>query len=449
MAFEQRAGSIPGAPIHDAPAPRALWQRVRERRAPLSLVGNSLALIAAKLATLGLGFVFWVLAARLFARGQVGIAAGVVSALMLCTQLALLGVGSSVITHYREHERDPERLIHSSVAVVVASAVAVAAVFLLIADTLLGQLDVVARSPTYAALFLVTAISGTVVALFDQTSTAMRRGDQALTRGILFGLLTIVVLAAVAGLTAAEGSEAIFVPWAIAGAAACGLGILQLQRVLRRFRLRPRVEAPLLKSLIRVGIPNHALTLAERAPGLIIPILVTELISAQANAAWYAAWMMAWAAYIVPIQVGMTAFVEVAREPANFADVIAHGLRTSLAIGTAAACALIVLAGPLLSLLGPGYAADGETPLRILALGVFPMTFTYAYFSACRGLRGPGRALGFGWVSVVASLGAAAIAGSIGGLTTIAISWVAVQTVFGVWAAVRLEKLKSDLRRAG
>ncbi len=57
---------------------------------PLSMRLSSLGLIAAKVASLGLGFLFWLLAARRFAPATVGLAAAVVSAMMLCVQLPLV-----------------------------------------------------------------------------------------------------------------------------------------------------------------------------------------------------------------------------------------------------------------------------------------------------------------------------------------------------------------------
>src|SRR5215218_3893232 len=82
---------------------------VRTERAPrsLSMLVSSLALIGGKVATMGLGFLFWLLAAQLFVPAEVGLAAGAVSAVMLCTQLALLGVGSSVIVHFPRHGARP------------------------------------------------------------------------------------------------------------------------------------------------------------------------------------------------------------------------------------------------------------------------------------------------------------------------------------------------------
>jgi O-antigen/teichoic acid export membrane protein len=265
MNVQRGTSTIPaGAPLV---GPR---EGTRRQRRPLSLVENSLALIAAKFATLGLGFVFWLLAARLFERTEMGVAAAVVSAVMLCTQLALLGVGSSVITLLRDHLKDPERLIHSALAVVVVVAAAGAVVFVAFVGLAVPGLDVVAGSVGYAALFVVAVVCGAIGTLLDQTSTGLRRGDQALARGIVFGLTTIAAVAAL-GSAGAEGSQAIFLAWAIAGPPICVLGWFQLRRLPPRFRWRLSPERGLAQALVRLGLPNHVLTLAERVPGLTRP----------------------------------------------------------------------------------------------------------------------------------------------------------------------------------
>ena len=68
-------------------------RRARAGGRTLPMAQNSVALILAKVATMGLGFLFWLVAARLFAPADVGLASGAVSAMMLITQLALLRGG--------------------------------------------------------------------------------------------------------------------------------------------------------------------------------------------------------------------------------------------------------------------------------------------------------------------------------------------------------------------
>src|SRR3954447_7440622 len=84
-----------------------------ERRT-LSMLGNSLTLIAGKLATMGLGFLAWVGAARVFDQHVVGVGSADVSAMMLCVQIALVGTGAAVISMYPQVRAEPGRLLNTS-----------------------------------------------------------------------------------------------------------------------------------------------------------------------------------------------------------------------------------------------------------------------------------------------------------------------------------------------
>lgn len=412
----------------------------------LSLFSNSLALIAAKLAAMGLGFVFWVLAARLFLPKDVGLAAGVVSAMMLCTQLATLGLGSAVISHYPEHKGNPSALLNAACTIVVAAAAACAALFVLFATGVFVQLDAVSSAPGYALLFAGATVFGTLWILLDQISTTLRRGDQALVRGVLFGGCCVVTLLAVYVVSSGTGWELIFAPWVLAGLLVCAVGLLQLRRALPQWRMRPQVDGSLARDLMRNGGSNWALTMAERAPGLVLPVVVTELLSPQANAAWYAAWMMAWVVYFVPIQVGLTLFAELVNDPGALGPSIRRGVRISLALGLAGAIAVAIGAELALSVLGESYADDGTTPLRILVLAVGPLTFVQVYFATCRATRKLRGANAAGWLGAVLAVGVAAVAGMESGLEGMAIAWVASQYLMGAWAAWRLWRLRADLR---
>lgn len=426
-----------GVAIDDAAAGRSVPRQPRA----LSMLPNSLALIGAKVATLGLGFLFWLVAARFYPPEVVGLAAGVVAAVLLCTQVALLGVGSAVITLLPRDRERPAGLIDSAVTLTALTGLAVGGLFLALAAGMLPELGSVARSPAYAALFAVMSALGTVGIVLDQTSTTLRRGDHALARGVLNGVLSLAALALLVLASRRADSLAVFACWVAGGAAACLLGAVQLARAMQRYRYRLRLTAGTARRLVAVGLPNHALTLADRAPGLLLPVLVTELLSPATNAYWYALWMMAWVVFIVPVQVGMTLFAELADRPRDTERLIRHALRSSLALGLGAAMALAALAGVALSLLGPHYSTVAATPLRVLVLGVIPLAFLQAYYARCRATRrlreAVATAVACGTLSVVVTV----VAGLGAGLTAMAGAWVASQAVAGVWAVLRLRAL--------
>jgi O-antigen/teichoic acid export membrane protein len=407
----------------------------------LSMLTSSLALIGSKVATMGLGFLFWLVAARFFPPASVGLAAGAISAVMLCTQLALLGLGSSVIVHYPAHKRRPFLLLDTAFTIVSASSLLAAGVFFIVAATALHELRVVVTEPLFALSFAAMSVLGTATILLDQVSTAIRRGDQALVRAAGFGLTTVALLLAIAGFTHTTEPAVIFSTWVGGGVFACSLGAIQLRRAFAPYRYRPRCDRAVGRGLLRVGIPNHVLTLTERAPGLVLPIIVTELLSPSTNAAWYTAWMMAWVVYIVPIQVGMTSFAEASHRPDELRELVRHGVRTSLVIGLGAAALVALVARPLLSILGHHYAEAGATPLRILLIAVVPLTIIQAYFVVCRSTGRLGEAIVTGLVNATCGIGGAAMGAVVFGLRGMAAVWLGAQLVTACWAGWRLRRL--------
>jgi O-antigen/teichoic acid export membrane protein len=409
------------------------------RALPMHL--NSLSLIVGKMATLSVGFLVWLIAARLFTPAEVGLASGAVSAMMLCVQIALFGAGAAVITLFPRHQDHPADLLDTAISVVAAASLVAGGLFLLLASGIFHELSVVTALPIYTVAFLAMCILGTLGVLFDQIGTVLRRGDQVLVRGALFGVVTLAVLIGLSRAGLGTGSVAILVAWVVGGLLSVGVGFYQLRRSLPTYRFRPRVRRRLATQIVGIGLPNWALTLTERAPGSIMPILVTELLSPEANATWYAVWMMAWVVYVIPIQVGLSLFAEASHRPSDLTWAVRQGLGLSLAIGVVGAMGAAIVGPFMLSFLGNSYVDGGTTPLRILVVAVLPFAFIQAYFSACRSRQRLTEAILTGIVSGLVGVGAAAAAGVTYGLDGMAIAWLVAQLVTGAWAFWRLRSL--------
>lgn len=407
---------------------------------------SSLGLMAGRVASMGLGFLAWLVAARLFAPEEVGLASGAVAAMMFCVQLALIGIGSAVIALFPRHHHDPEALLNTSLASVALVSVVMGAAFLVLARGLFRELDLVAATPVLAAAFVAMTLFGAVNVLMDNLSVAIRRGDQVLTRNVAFGLVTIGVPLAFSRVGGSYGTWVILLAWTLAGFAACSIGAFQVHRSLPGFRPRFELRLHLARRLVGVGLPNWALTMTERGPALLMPVLVTELISPTTNAFWYVAWMMAWVVMIIPISVGQTLFAEAAREPDRVGEATRHGLISSLGLGVLAAAGMALLARFALELMGATYADAGVGALRILVVTVVPFSFIQAYYALCRAGGRLGEATAAGAIFGAAAMAAALSAGVASGLTAMAGGWLLVQCVAGAWAAFRLRALAGTSR---
>ncbi|HET7475682.1 MAG TPA: lipopolysaccharide biosynthesis protein [Dermatophilaceae bacterium] len=351
------------------------------RRSPLLV--SMLGLVTGKGLQLGAGFVFWVLAARSSGPAQVGLVAAATSAVLLCTQLGQLGTGTAVILSLRgARERAP--VLDGALTLVLLAGLACGGGFLVVVAVSGGELSTVSRELGFAGLFLISTVAGTVMVCLDQVNIALGRGGNSSLRYAVAAAATIGITMAAATTGLLGDPRLLFACWTLGSVAACTAGAVQLRRAIR-YRYRPERSARRLRSMLGVGLPNQLLTLAERSPGQLVPILLAHLVSLEATAYWYPAWMMAWVAYSVPTMTALVALAEGVHSPAQFSHSLRAGLRWSLLVGAAIAVVLGVLAEPLLGLLGARYAEGSVAALRILAVGVIPYTVVQMYNAACRG----------------------------------------------------------------
>jgi len=406
---------------------------------------------------MGLGFIFWLMAAHAAPQADVGFAAAVVSAMMLCTQFAQLGVGSAFISLLPSERRPPAHLLDIALTLTVVGSALVATAFLLVARAWLPELGRVSATPTWTAAFLAMCVFGTIGIVLDQVNVGFGRGAQVVIRTAAFGGITLLPLAVMLAVGVSMNAMQLAACWVAAGAAATAVGLLQLRKtvpiesvsadephvVQRSYSYRPRWERALGGRMMTVGLANHLLTLCERAPGLILPIVVTELLSAEATAVWYVVWMCAWVVFTAPISVGIAQFAEASRRPEAAAAATRTALRASLLYAGAGAVLVAALAHPVLHLLGPQYADQGTTPLRLLLLGVLPLAVVSAYYAQCRASGRLAEAIGLAAVAGLGAVALPAMAGTQYGLAGMAVAWVAVLTIAAGWAGMRLWAARS------
>ena len=166
---------------------------------PRSMTRSSAMLVLGKASQLGSGFLFWVVAARLTSVAEMGTVAATVSAVMLVTQLGLLGVGSAMIVSIGRGEPIGRVMDTGFTVVTVASLLAAGGY---VAVTAMGEGDVATtQSATpFVATFLVAAVCGTGAICLDQAGIALGRPSGTVLRYLLGGvvMLGVLPLAAVA-----------------------------------------------------------------------------------------------------------------------------------------------------------------------------------------------------------------------------------------------------------
>ena len=399
-----------------------------------SMLHSSLGLLVGKGGQVLAGFAFWIVAARVASTDVVGLTAAATSAVMLCTQVAALGAGSAVIIAIGKGE-DVRSTLDTAFSLVVASSLPLAAAYLVFATTS-GQGTV----PTiFVPVFVAAVVAGTIVIVLDQTGVALGRGATSASRYASGGLVTVAAVGLAAWLGGADGEVVLLGCWAVGSVVACVIGAVQIRR-LTGYRFRPTLRLRDHRGMLGTGVPNQILTLTERVPGLLLPVLVAHLVSPRTAAFWYPAWMMVWAAYSAPVMMGIVHFAEGVRDPAALRHTTRVSVGWSLGIGAAIATLLAIAAGPLLQLLGSEYSTQSAPALRILALGLVGYAIVQGFNAVCRAQGRYVLGIGFGAVMAVL-LCTIPLLVAPRGVTAMATAWLVVLTAGSVVAGLLLTKL--------
>ncbi|AXJ11668.1 glycosyltransferase [Arthrobacter sp. PM3] len=408
---------------------------LRPANKPISVGGNAAWLAAARIAPMVTGFLFWALAALVLPPAQLGLGSAVVSAALLTVQLGMFGVGPATLTLLPSESDGGRRLIATSLLTVATFSLLGAGLLVAITRWIGTGVGEAWDDPLVTILFVATALLAASAYQLDHVGVAQERADRTLVRSLAQSFVQLAFLAA--AFAVGFRDLAVVVAAVAAGALASVLvGLRQLGRAKVspdwRHGLRPR---PALK-LLKPGLPNHALMLADRAPGYLLPLIVASTLGPSSTAAWYMVWMMASAVFFVPQSAGFTLQTALAGTRAR-PGLVSSALRASLLL-TLAAGLLLILAGPfLLGFLGPQYASAWVL-LPVLVPALLLSCVTQVYYGLC---RAQGRLLEAIVVATLAAILVVAPAAAVAqqsGLTGVSVLWAVAQAAAALIAARRL-----------
>lgn len=395
-------------------------------------------LLAGKFVQMGAGFLFWIVVARNAEVHHVGLAAATASGVILCTQLAILGAGSAVIVALGRDE-DPHQVLDAALTLVLAAALVASVVYVSVAITLGTAGDSPAHTVVLALVLLVAVTTGTAIICVDQASVALHHAEGSVLRYACGGAISLTAVVALSLSPVQLEATVLVACWSLGALVACVLGACQLDKWLG-YRYRPTLQLRPLARVIRRGLPNHALTMTERLPPALIPLLLAFVASPVTTAYWYPAWMMAWIVFMASVNAGLVQFADAVRHPEHLRRIVLKGFTTSLVLGGTAAVFLGVFAEQALGLLGQEYAAASATALRVLVLGVVPFAVVQTYFAICRATDHVREACVLGSLCALAICAGTVITGQ-SGPTAVALVWVGSTSVAALWAARRLRTL--------
>lgn len=397
------------------------------------LLINAGSLVGTSTVTSLLGFVYWLVAARQFPPEAVGIASASVSAMTLLGNFCIMGLGTLLITELPRQPDQAGKLISTALIVVGVVSGCVGIVFAVIAPYVAVSFKPLGANILDVFTFASGLFLASIVLVLDQALVALLHGGLQLWRNTLFAVIKLVALFVASLLLSSRGGMAIYTTWTVGNA----LSLLALAVILvlkKGWSIRSYLpQWGLLRKLGFAALQHHFLNLTLQASVLILPMLVTTLLSATMNAWFYVAWMIANFVFLIPYVLTIVLHAMNAAQQSSLAHKARVTISMSLIVGLLVNCLLQLATKQVLGFFGESYV-QGAWCLRIIVLAVFPLTIKNHYIAICRIYNRLTQAMLAMLPGGLLEISAAVLGAHLGGLTGLSAGWVAAIYVESLFA---------------
>ena len=327
------------------------------------------------------GFVFWAVAARLYPVEGVGLASAAISAMGLLALLSTLGMDYSLIRFLPRSGDKASTILNSCLTLSGLVSLVLAAVFLAGIKLWSPALLRVQQNPVFFVSFIIFVVAAVYRIFAERTFVAGRRSGFALTQGLVFGLLRFIPLVALAPLFDVFG---IFASWGIGLGLAAIVSIpFLLPRVQPGYRPVPTIDRKAIGSMMQFSFANYGANIFWAIPILGLPIMVVNLLGAEANAYFYVGWALGYLLVNIPVTVSLSLFAEGSHNEEQMGHNISRSLKLILLLIPVIAVAFAV-GNKVLSVFGSAYAESATTLLWVLAVSAIPAGLNHTYFTVRR-----------------------------------------------------------------
>ena len=332
------------------------------------LVRNSLYLMLSSGVQAGLGFVFWLVMARLFSSTDVGVASSLISATSLIGFFALFGLNTTLV-RFLPTAKDADGLITAALLLVVGTGAAIGLVYILLTPVVASRLAFIERSPALTAGFVLLSSAAAIAVLTDSVFIAHRRAELcALTDGLIGGIGKIIFGLALAG----TGAYGLFTA-STAGFAASAIASVALIAGVLRWRPSLRQPVQALRPLLRFSGANYVANAFNLLPSVVVPLIVLDRLGPKPAAYYFVAFQMATLLYAAVYAVENAFLAEGSRSDADWRAVRSRSRRLAITLFVPGGIVLSAAAHWILLAFGVEYSRHGTGCLVLLAIAVLPI----------------------------------------------------------------------------
>jgi O-antigen/teichoic acid export membrane protein len=411
---------------------RATLRAARHLQTPL--YRDAYALVVSSGLTSALGVAYWALAARYFAPEEIGIAAVLLSTLVLLSSLTQLNARVALVRFVPEAGRRSGRFVAlwylstGFLGIFVGILFIATLGFWTSASPSLAVLNDPYLGPWFVASIAIWSFfnlqDGLLTGLGKATIVPFENGAYASSKLLLLALLA-----------SWAGPAAVLVSWTLPAAV-----VVAVVSSYAFARWIPKHAAQTEKRTLSMSTPALARFLAldyiayvlAVITATLLPMVVVAFGGPAQGGYFYIPWVILTSLMLVPVYLSTSLTVQAASDPlalaGNLRPVLMHVLRLLIPI----VLGILLVAPLILAIFGPSYAEEGSNLLRVASVGLIPYAVNVLYLGVAR-VRGLGRVIVAAQASLtVLTLGLSVALLPVLGIVGAGIAWTAANAMVAV-----------------
>lgn len=404
---------------------------------PLSRGG--LALLVNTGLTGALGFVYWIIAARLFSTYAVGVAGALVAATTLFAGIGQLNLSGMLMRFLPRAGKRSRRLVIITYAFAASTSALLAAASLTVLKVFASPTSALRLNMIESAAFVAAVAATAVFTIEDSVLIGLRRAIWVPVENGSFGIAKIGVLFILAPIGTAF---ALFGAWMIPltltipviSAVLFGRFLPSAPRPRRTARLGPAIRS----AIVRFAAGDAAGGLFTQTWTYLLPVIIAASLGSSINALYFTSFLFSSTLDQVATNFASPLTVEGAHAPDEVAALVRLALRRIFVIVLPAVLVLTAMSPWLLRAFGEEYV-KAVPLLCLLLVACLPKAVSSVYYAYCRVQRVTHRSAVMQGCVCVATLSGVTVVAHRFGLVGIGVVIVSVQTSAGAvsWLALR------------
>lgn len=263
------------------------------------LYRNSAFLVLGRLLNVGVGFFFWLIAARLYQTAEVGVATALISSVTLIMFIASFGFNFSMIRFIRISGK--ESVLNTSICITTVASLIVGTAYLILLEVFFEDSALV-KNTSYGVFFLFTVVMYSIFFISGESFKALRDTKDYFMQNIVLSARVLLLFPLVF-----LGSVGIFGAIGITYFLATVYSIFVLSR---RLKLNYRIDRGFLKESFRFSSGNYVSNLLYESPSLLMPPIILSLLGKEEAALYYIAMAVSSLIWIAPMSLSASLFIE-------------------------------------------------------------------------------------------------------------------------------------------